>query len=126
MENFKKYWGFAADEYLGNDDLIRGKYQGIRPAPGYAACPEHTVKQVIWDLLDVEQQIGMHLTSSYDMFPGASVSCWIFSHPESRYFGIAKIQQELFKNHPESYLSIATAKKGRLIPQPKEPTLKHC
>lgn len=90
----KEYWGFAADETLGNDDLIREKYQGIRPAPGYPACPEHSEKAVIWDLMDVEQAIGMQLTSSYAMYPGAAVSGWIFSHPESRYFAIAGIQQD--------------------------------
>ena len=97
----KEYWGFAADETLSNDDLIREKYQGIRPAPGYAACPEHTEKQVIWELLDVEQQIGMHLTSSYAMDPGASVSGWIFSHPESRYFAVAKIQQDQLQDYAQ-------------------------
>ncbi len=97
----KEYWGFAADETLSNDDLIREKYQGIRPAPGYAACPEHTEKQVIWELLDVEQQIGMHLTSSYAMDPGASVSGWIFSHPESRYFAVAKIQQDQLEDYAQ-------------------------
>ncbi len=90
----KEYWGFAANEILANDDLIREKYQGIRPAPGYPACPEHTEKQVIWELMDVEQQIGMQLTSSYAMSPGAAVSGWIFSHPESRYFAVAKIQPD--------------------------------
>ncbi|MCW8996376.1 MAG: methionine synthase [Psychromonas sp.] len=97
----KEYWGFAADEALANDDLIREKYQGIRPAPGYPACPEHTEKQVIWDLMNVEQQIGMQLTSSYAMSPGASVSGWIFSHPESRYFAIAKIQQDQLQDYAE-------------------------
>ena len=97
----KEYWGFAADETLANDDLIREKYQGIRPAPGYAACPEHTEKQLIWDLLDVQQQIGMQLTSSYAMFPGAAVSGWIFSHPDSRYFAIAKIQQDQLQDYAQ-------------------------
>jgi len=90
----KDYWGFAADETLGNDDLIREKYQGIRPAPGYPACPEHTEKAVIWDLMNVQEEIGMELTSSYAMYPGAAVSGWIFSHPESRYFAVATIQQD--------------------------------
>jgi len=90
----KDYWGFAADETLDNNDLIREKYQGIRPAPGYPACPEHTEKQVIWDLMNVEQEIGMELTTSYAMYPGAAVSGWIFSHPESRYFAVAQIQPD--------------------------------
>jgi 5-methyltetrahydrofolate--homocysteine methyltransferase len=97
----KVYWGFATDEDLANDDLIREKYQGIRPAPGYAACPEHTEKQVIWDLMDVEEQIGMQLTSSYGMLPGASVCGWIFSHPESRFFAIAKIQQDQLQDYAQ-------------------------
>ncbi|WP_160065111.1 methionine synthase [Psychromonas sp. L1A2] len=95
----KDYWGFAVDETLGSDDLIREKYQGIRPAPGYPACPEHTEKSVIWDLMNVEQAIGMELTSSYAMYPGAAVSGWIFSHPESRYFAIAQIQQDQVEDY---------------------------
>lgn len=97
----KVYWGFAADENLAKDDLVREKYQGIRPAPGYPACPEHSEKQIIWDLLNVEQQIGMQLTSSYAMSPGASVSGWIFSHPESRYFAVAKIQQDQLQDYAQ-------------------------
>ncbi|MHA2940360.1 methionine synthase [Vibrio sp. RC27] len=97
----KDYWGFAADESLGNDDLIREKYQGIRPAPGYPACPEHTEKQIIWDLMNVEQEIGMQLTTSYAMYPGAAVSGWIFSHPESRYFAIAQIQQDQVEDYAQ-------------------------
>jgi len=97
----KDYWGFAADETLDNDDLIREKYQGIRPAPGYPACPEHSEKSVIWDIMNVEQEIGMELTSSYAMFPGAAVSGWIFSHPESRYFAIAQIQQDQVEDYAQ-------------------------
>jgi len=97
----KDYWGFAADETLSNDDLIREKYQGIRPAPGYPACPEHSEKSVIWDIMNVEQEIGMELTSSYAMFPGAAVSGWIFSHPESRYFAIAQIQQDQVEDYAQ-------------------------
>ena len=95
----KEYWGFAADETLECEDLIREKYQGIRPAPGYPACPEHSEKAVIWDLMNVEQEIGMELTSSYAMYPGAAVSGWIFSHPESRYFAIAGIQQDQVEDY---------------------------
>jgi 5-methyltetrahydrofolate--homocysteine methyltransferase len=90
----KEIWGYAPDENLANADLIREKYQGIRPAPGYPACPEHTEKGTLWDMLNVEENIGMTLTSSYAMWPGASVSGWYFSHPESRYFAIAQIQQD--------------------------------
>lgn len=90
----KDIWGYAPDEDLSNDDLIREKYQGIRPAPGYPACPEHTEKGTLWELMDVEKTIGMSLTSSYAMWPGASVSGMYFSHPDSRYFAIAQIQQD--------------------------------
>lgn len=95
----QEIWGFGADENLTNDDLIREKYQGIRPAPGYAACPEHTEKQAIWDLLDVENRIGMKLTESYAMWPGASVSGWYFSHPDSRYFAVAQIQRDQLEDY---------------------------
>ena len=95
----KLYWAYAPEEQLSNDDLIREKYQGIRPAPGYAACPEHTEKQLIWDLLDVEKHTGMRLTESYAMWPGASVSGFYFSHPQSRYFAVAQIQQDQLEDY---------------------------
>jgi 5-methyltetrahydrofolate--homocysteine methyltransferase len=95
----KTIWGYAPDESLSNDDLIREKYQGIRPAPGYAACPEHTEKQTIWDLLDAEKHTGMKLTESYAMWPGASVSGWYFSHPKSRYFAVAQIQRDQLEDY---------------------------
>lgn len=95
----KEYWGYAPDEDLPNDELIREKYQGIRPAPGYPACPEHTEKAKIWQLLDVENQIGMQLTSSYAMWPGASVSGWYFSHPESKYFAVAQVQRDQVEDY---------------------------
>ena len=90
----KDIWGFASDELLSNEELIREKYQGIRPAPGYAACPEHTEKQAIWDLLEAEKHTGMKLTESYAMWPGAAVSGWYFSHPDARYFAVAQIQRD--------------------------------
>lgn len=90
----KDIWGYSPDEDLSNDDLIREKYQGIRPAPGYPACPEHTEKGSLWELLNVEETIDMSLTTSYAMWPGASVSGWYFSHPDSRYFAIAQIQND--------------------------------
>ncbi|ENK1257075.1 methionine synthase [Vibrio vulnificus] len=97
----KEIWGYAADENLSNEELIREKYQGIRPAPGYPACPEHTEKGPLWELLKVEETIGMSLTSSYAMWPGASVSGWYFSHPDSRYFAIAQIQQDQVESYAE-------------------------
>ena len=87
----KEYWGYAEDEALTNEDLIREKYQGIRPAPGYPACPEHTEKAKLWQLLQVEQRTGMSLTESFAMWPGASVSGWYFSHPKAKYFAVSKI-----------------------------------
>lgn len=95
----KHYWGYAKDEALSNEELIREKYQGIRPAPGYAACPEHTEKQLIWDLLSAQQHTGMKLTESYAMWPGASVSGWYFSHPDAKYFAVAKIQADQVEDY---------------------------
>lgn len=97
----REIWAFAPDETLSNEDLIREKYQGIRPAPGYAACPEHTEKQLIWDLLDAESRTGMKLTESYAMWPGAAVSGWYFSHPDTRYFAVAQIQQDQLEDYTE-------------------------
>lgn len=97
----KDIWGYSPGEDLSNDDLIREKYQGIRPAPGYPACPEHTEKGTLWELMDVEEAIGMSLTSSYAMWPGASVSGMYFSHPDSRYFAIAQIQQDQAESYAE-------------------------
>lgn len=97
----KDIWGYSSDEDLSNDDLIREKYQGIRPAPGYPACPEHTEKGTLWELMEVEESIGMSLTSSYAMWPGASVSGMYFSHPDSRYFAIAQIQQDQAESYAE-------------------------
>lgn len=94
-----RYWGYAADENLSNEELIRENYQGTRPAPGYPACPEHTEKAKIWQLLDVEAKIGMQLTSSYAMWPGASVSGWYFSHPESKYFAVAQLQKDQIEDY---------------------------
>nr|VVV05130.1 Methionine synthase [Aliivibrio wodanis] len=97
----KDIWGYSPGEDLSNDDLIREKYQGIRPAPGYPACPEHTEKGTLWELMDVEEAIGMSLTSSYAMWPGASVSGMYFSHPDSRYFAIAQIQKDQAESYAE-------------------------
>ncbi|MBK5145087.1 methionine synthase [Budviciaceae bacterium BWR-B9] len=95
----KEIWGYAESENLTNEELIRENYQGIRPAPGYAACPEHTEKAAIWQLLNVEEAIGMKLTESYAMWPGASVSGWYFSHPESKYFAVAQIQRDQVEDY---------------------------
>jgi len=95
----KEYWGYAPDENLGNDELIRENYQGIRPAPGYPACPEHTEKKKIWQLLDTEKRIGMQLTSSYAMWPGAAVSGWYFSHPQAKYYAVAAVQKDQVEDY---------------------------
>ena len=87
----REFWGYAPDESLDNSALISEGYRGIRPAPGYPACPDHTEKQTLFRLLDVEAAIGVSLTESCAMTPGASVSGWYFSHPESRYFGIGRV-----------------------------------
>ena len=88
------YWGYAADEKLSREEVIAEKYRGIRPASGYPACPDHTQKPVLWDLLGVEKHTGISLTESLAMWPASSVSGWYFSHPESRYFGVGKIGRD--------------------------------
>ena len=95
----REYWGYAADETLDNEQLIRELYQGIRPAPGYPACPEHTEKGTLWQLLDVEAQTGIVLTESYAMWPGAAVSGWYFSHPDSKYFAVSKIGDDQLNDY---------------------------
>lgn len=97
----KEFWGYAADEMLDNDALIAEQYRGIRPAPGYPACPDHTEKATLWKLLDVEANTGIQLTSSYAMYPAASVSGWYFSHPESRYFGIGRIARDQVEDYAQ-------------------------
>lgn len=91
-------WGYS-EESFDNEKLIKEKYQGIRPAPGYPSCPEHSEKEKLWDLLEVEKNTGMTLTSSFAMLPTASVSGWYFAHPDSRYFGVAKISQEQVEDY---------------------------
>jgi hypothetical protein len=90
----KEFWGYGRKENLSNEDLIEEKYQGIRPAPGYPACPDHTEKRILFDLLDAENQIDIKLTESFAMYPASSVSGWYFSHPESKYFGLGKIAKD--------------------------------
>ena len=89
-----KAWGYAADEDLNVDDLIKEQYRGIRPAPGYPACPDHTEKGTLWTLLGIEEAIGVKLTSSFAMTPTAAVSGMYFSHPSSRYFGVGKVLKD--------------------------------
>ena len=94
-------WGYAPDEQLGNDALIAEKYQGIRPAPGYPACPDHTEKGTLWALLKPDERIGLTLTESYAMLPTAAVSGWYFAHPQSRYFGTGKILKDQVEDYAE-------------------------
>ena len=90
----REFWGYAADERFINDELIREKYRGIRPAPGYPACPDHTEKATLWRMLDAERNTGIRLTESYAMHPTAAVSGWYFSHPEATYFAVGKIDSD--------------------------------
>ncbi|NVZ11354.1 methionine synthase [Allochromatium humboldtianum] len=96
-----RYWGYAAGETLSNDELIAEKYQGIRPAPGYAACPDHTEKGTLWSLLEPDQRIGLTLTENYAMWPTAAVSGWYFAHPEARYFGVGRIQRDQVEDYAQ-------------------------
>ena len=100
----KDLWGYVPHENLGNEELIAEKYQGIRPAPGYPACPEHTVKRTMFNVMNCEE-IGMSLTESLAMNPAASVSGFYFSHPQSNYFNVGKIGQDQLKSL-SSYTSI--------------------
>ena len=94
-------FGQLVDQVLGNDDLIAEAYRGVRPAPGYPACPDHTEKGKLWSLLDVEKKIGLSLTDSFAMFPTAAVSGFYFSHPESRYFSVGKIDRDQLESYAE-------------------------
>ncbi|MBD8869493.1 MULTISPECIES: methionine synthase [Bacteria] len=96
-----EFWGYVDEETLGNEDLIAERYQGIRPAPGYPACPEHTEKLTLWSLLDVEENVGIELTESMAMWPGASVSGWYFSHPQSQYFVVGRLGRDQVADYAE-------------------------
>ncbi len=95
----KELWGYAPDEYLDDQGLIAERYQGIRPAPGYPACPDHTEKRTLFDLLDVERNVGIELTDGYAMWPASSVSGWYFWHPEAKYFGVGKISRDQVEDY---------------------------
>ena len=97
----REFWGYASDEALSNAELIAEKYHGIRPAPGYPACPDHTEKGKLWELLDVEASIGLRLTDSYAMYPTAAVSGFYFSHPEAKYFAVGKIDRDQLESYAE-------------------------
>jgi 5-methyltetrahydrofolate--homocysteine methyltransferase len=95
----KDYWGYAQGETLDNDQLINEAYQGIRPAPGYPACPDHTEKAKLFELLNVTENTGIKLTESFAMYPASAVSGWYFSHPESQYFNVGKIDQDQLQDY---------------------------
>jgi 5-methyltetrahydrofolate--homocysteine methyltransferase len=95
----REFWGYAADETLNTAELIAESYRGIRPAPGYPAQPDHTEKATLFALLDGERQIGVRLTESFAMWPGASVCGLYFSHPDSHYFGIGKIERDQVEDY---------------------------
>jgi len=90
----RRDWGYGQTEGLSNEELIDEKYRGIRPAPGYPACPDHTEKRTLFDLLQAEQTTGIHLTESFAMHPAASVSGWYFAHPQSRYFAVDRLTRD--------------------------------
>ncbi|SDD20418.1 methionine synthase [Nocardioides lianchengensis] len=96
-----EFWGHVSDEQLSNADLIAERYSGIRPAPGYPACPDHTEKQTLWELLDVSTTTGIELTESMAMWPGASVSGWYFGHPDSQYFVVGRLARDQVASYAE-------------------------
>jgi len=97
----KEIWGYASEEHLSNEELIKEAYKGIRPAPGYPACPDHLEKPTIWSLLNVEEKIGVTLTESMAMWPASSVSGYYFGHPESKYFGLGKIKEDQVRDYAQ-------------------------
>ncbi len=99
LKTRKEYWGYATDEHLTNEELIHEKYLGIRPAPGYPACPDHTEKYKLFDLLNATATTGITLTESLAMYPASSVCGWYFANPQSQYYGVGKIQQDQFDNY---------------------------
>jgi len=105
----REEWGYGCKEGLSNEDLIQEKYRGIRPAPGYPACPDHTEKGTIWRLLDVQAKTGILITESFAMWPGSSVSGLYFAHPESRYFSLGKIDRDQVSDYQE--------RKGMSLPE---------
>jgi 5-methyltetrahydrofolate--homocysteine methyltransferase len=112
LEVRQSHWGYAAQESLDPEALIAEEYKGIRPAPGYPACPDHLEKNTLWELLEVEEKIGVSLTESLAMWPAASVSGYYFAHPEAKYFGVGKITQDQLEDFASrKEIPLATAKK---------------
>ena len=109
----KRAWGYAASEIFSPQDLIQEKYQGIRPAPGYPACPDHRQKETLWRLLDIENRLGVRITKNYAMHPASSISGFYFSHPQSKYFSVGKIDNEQLSNYANRQnISLDEAKRG--------------
>jgi 5-methyltetrahydrofolate--homocysteine methyltransferase len=98
-ERARREWGYGKEEHLAKEDLIREAYRGIRPAAGYPACPDHTEKRILFDLLGAEESVGIHLTESFAMWPGASVSGLYFGHPDAKYFGVGKIERDQIEDY---------------------------
>ena len=109
-------WGFGRDENLSSADLIREKYRGIRPAPGYPACPDHIQKRTLFDLLGAEEKIGIRLTESWAMHPAASISGFYFSHPEAKYFGVGQIGRDQVSDYAKRRGEDVAAVERRLAP----------
>jgi 5-methyltetrahydrofolate--homocysteine methyltransferase len=105
----REFWGYAPEERLTNEQLVREEYRGIRPAPGYPACPDHTEKATLWQMLDAEQATGIRLTESFAMYPTASVSGWYFAHPQARYFAVGQLGPDQVTDY--------AARKGISIPE---------
>jgi 5-methyltetrahydrofolate--homocysteine methyltransferase len=108
----REFWGYAPAEALDAEGLIKERYQGIRPAPGYPACPDHTEKRILFDLLRAEESAGITLTESFAMLPAASVSGYYFSHPQSHYFGVGKIERDQVEDYARrKVMDVATVER---------------
>ena len=108
----RKAWGYGKEEHLSAEDLIRERYRGIRPAPGYPACPDHTEKRILFDLLDAEKVTGIHLTETFAMFPASSVSGLYFAHPQAKYFAVGKIDHDQVKDYAaRKQMDVATVER---------------
>ena len=108
----REAWGYGKEEHLSAEDLIRERYRGIRPAPGYPACPDHTEKRILFDLLDAEQGTGIHLTETFAMFPASSVSGLYFAHPQAKYFAVGKIDHDQVKDYAaRKQMDVATVQR---------------
>jgi 5-methyltetrahydrofolate--homocysteine methyltransferase len=108
----REFWGYSAAEHLDRRGLLHEEFQGIRPAPGYPACPDHTEKAPLWRLLDAENRAGISLTESFAMWPTAAVSGWYFSHPQAHYFAVGKIDRDQLASYAQRKgMSVADAQR---------------